>query len=144
MRDGEVVFDDGEKTVHTFNENGLCVQTIDYDANGNIRFDIRYQIDPLQRIVGWTVLDGRGETVKRFEVDFNSQNMEIEKRQFGADGMLERQQRYIYDNDNRRVEEQHFDSTGMLRSRKVFTSIDGETSEKYYDLQGNLLSGPAA
>ncbi len=144
MRNEEVVFEDGEKTVHTFNEAGLCVRTIDYDAARNIRFDIQYEVDPRQRIVGWRVFDGNGNIVKRFEVDFYSRDLEIEKRQYGGNGKLERQQRFIYDDNNRRLEEQHFDATGTLRSRKVFTLINGETIEKYYDVQGNPISGPAA
>lgn len=144
MRIEEVVFENGDKTVHTFNDAGLCVRTIDYDAAGNIRFDIQYDVDPWQRIVGWKVFDGNGNTVKRFEVDFDSQGFEIEKRQYDADSKLERLQRCVYDDNNQRIEEQHFDATGTLRSRKVFTSNGDETIEKYYDVQGNLIGGPAA
>ena len=42
------------------------------------------------------------------------------------------------------LEEQHFDANGTLRSRKVFTSIGGETIAQYYDVQGNPIEGPAA
>lgn len=144
MRTEEVIFENAEKTVNTFNDAGVCVRTIDYDAAGSIRFDIRYDVDLSQRVVGWKVLDGNGNTVKRFEVDFDSQGLEIEKRQFDADGKLERLQRFVYDENNRRIEEQHFDGTRKLRSRKVLTLIGGETITKYYDVEGNPISGPAA
>lgn len=144
MRTEEVVFENGDKTVHAFNDAELCVRTIDYDAAGNVRFDIQYDPDHLQRIVGWRVFDGNGNIVKRFEVDFDSQDLEIEKRQYGPSGKLERLQRYKYDDNNRRLEEQHFDATLTLRSRKVFMSIHGEAIERYYDVHGNPISGPAA
>jgi hypothetical protein len=144
MRTEENIFEDGAKTVHTFNDAGSCVQTTDYDAGGNIGNDIHYDVDPLQRVVGWKVFDANGNTIKRFEVDFDSQGFEIEVRQFGANGNLERLKRYLYDDNNRRIEEQHFDATRTLRSRKVFTSVGNETIAKYYDVQGNPLKGPAA
>jgi len=86
MRTEEVAFDNGDKTVHTFNDAGLCVRTTDYDAAGEIRYDVKYEVDSSQRVVGWKVFDDKGNIVKRFEVDFDSQGREIEKRQFGADG----------------------------------------------------------
>ena len=144
MRTEEVVFEDGDKTVHTFNDAGLCVRTTDYEADGSIRFDIQYEVDQHQRIVGWNVFDSQENIVKRFEVDFDSRDLEIEKRQYNGDGKLERQQRFIYDDDNRRLEEQHFDATGTLRSRKLSTVVNGETVEQYFDVQGNPLTGPAA
>ena len=144
MRTEEVVFESGDKTVHTFNDAELCVRTTDFDAVGNIRFDIQYEVDACQRVVGWKVFDDNGNTIKRFEVDFDSQGLEIEKRQYGAEGKLERLQRYVYDNNYRRIEEQHFDATVTLRSRKVFTLRGDETISNYYDVQGNPIDGPAA
>lgn len=144
MRTEEVVFESGDKTVYTFNDAGVCVRTIDYDAAGSVRFDIKYDVDRYQRVVGWKVLDGNAKTIKRFEVDFNSDGFEIEKRQYGDDDKLERLQRFVYDQNNRRIEEQHFDGIGKLRSRKVFTSRGGETIATYYDVQGNQIRGPAA
>jgi hypothetical protein len=144
MRTEEVVFENGDNRVHVFNDAGVCMRTTDYDAAGNIRFDIQYDVDPAQHVVGWKVLDVNGNTVKQFEVDFDSLRGLIEKRQNGADGELERLQLYVYDDHNRRIEEQHCDATGTLRSRKVFTSIGGEKIAKYYDVQGNPIDGPAA
>ena len=144
MRTEEVVFDSGDKTVHIFNDDELCVRTTDFDAVGNIRFDIQYEVDACQRVVGWKVFDGNGNTIKRFEVDFDSQGLEIEKRQYGAEGELERLQRYVYDNNNRRIEEQHFDATVTLRSSRVFTLTGNETIANYYDARGNPIDGPAA
>ena len=143
MRSEEVVVDDGDKTVHVFNEAGVCVRTTDYEADGSVRYDIQYDVDPSQRVVGWKVFDGSGNLVKRFEVDFDSQGFETEKRQYGADDKLERQQRFVYE-DDRRIEEQHFDAAGQLRSRTVFTSAGDETIATYYDVHGNPIPGPAA
>ena len=72
MRTEEVVFENGDKTVHSLNDAGLCVRTVDYDTTGNIRFDIKYDVDLWQRIVGWKVFDGNGNIAKRFEVDFDA------------------------------------------------------------------------
>ena len=143
MRTEEVVLEDGEKTVHIFNDAGVCVRTTDYEADGSVRYDIQYDVDPSQRVVGWKVFDGNENLVKQFEVVFDSQGLEIEKRQYGANGKIERLQRFAYEN-NRRIEEQHFDAGGQLRSRKVFTSEGGETIARYYDVQGNPIPGPAA
>ena len=143
MRTEEAVFANVEKTVHTYNDAGVQIRTVDYDADGNIRFDIQYDVDPLQRVVGWKVLDGNGNTIKRFEVDFDSQGLEIEHRQYGSRDELERRERYLYDDDYQRVEEQHFDAAGTLRSRRVLTSTDGNLAG-YYDEHGNPLDGPAA
>jgi hypothetical protein len=142
MRTEEIVFENGEKTVHTFNNAGSCVRTTDYEASGSIRYDIQYDVDPSQRVVGWKVFDSNGNTLKRFEIDFD-EGREIEKRQYGADDKLERLQRFVYEND-RRIEEQHFDAAGKLRSSKVFTSVGGETVARYYDVEGNPIAGPAA
>jgi hypothetical protein len=144
MRTEEAVFENGEKTVHTYNDAGMQVRTVDYDAAGNIRFDIQYDVDTFQRVVGWKVLDGNGNTVKRFEVDFDEQGLEIETRQYGSRDELERRERYLYDDDNERVEEQHFDAAGILRSRRVLTSTGDGNLTGYYDAQGNPLDGPAA
>jgi hypothetical protein len=143
MRTEEAVFANGEKTVHTYNDAGVQIRTVDYDGDGNIRFDIQYDVDPLQRVVGWKVLDGNGNTVKRFEVDFDSQGLEIEHRQYGSRDELERRERDLYDDDDQRVEEQHFDAAGILRSRRVLTSTEGNLAG-YYDEHGNPLDGPAA
>ena len=143
MRTEEVVYDDGT-TVHTYNDAGVCVRTTDYDAEGNIEIDIQYDVDPLQQVVGWKVFDGEGKIVKRFEVDFDSLGLETEKRQYGADGTLDRLQRFLYDENHRRIEDQHFDGALQLRSKRVYTYEDGKTIAKYYDLEGNEIQGPAA
>jgi hypothetical protein len=109
MRTEEVVLEDGEKTVHIFDDAGVCVRTTDYEVDGSVRFDIQYDVDPSQRVVGWKVFDSNESLVKQFEVIFDSQGLEIEKRQYGADGKLERLQRFVYEND-RRIEEQRFDA----------------------------------
>lgn len=49
----------GDKTIRTYNDAGLCVRTTDYDVAGNIRCDIHYDLDPLQRVVGWKVFDAK-------------------------------------------------------------------------------------
>ncbi|MFN2406642.1 MAG: hypothetical protein ABR594_11345 [Pyrinomonadaceae bacterium] len=144
MRTEEVVFDDGDKTVHTFNDAGVILRTIDYDAAGNIRFDIQYDVDSSQLVRAWKVFDREGKIVNRFEVDFDSLGLEIEKRQYGADGTLDRLQRFLYDENHQRIEDQHFDGTLQLRSKRVYTSIDGERIAKYYDVQRNEIRGPAA
>ena len=144
MRTEEEVFDDGDKTVHAFNDAGVILRTINYDAGGNIRFDIQYEVNPSNLVRGWRVFDREGKIVKRFEVDFDSLGLEIEKRQYGADGTLDRLQRFVYDENHQRIEDQHFDGTGQLRSKRVYTYIDGETIAKYYDLQRNQIERPAA
>lgn len=60
MRTKEVVYEDGDKTVHTFNEAGKCVRTVDFEEDGSVRFDIQYDVDQQQRTVGWKVFDGKG------------------------------------------------------------------------------------
>lgn len=144
MRTEEVFFDNGDRTVYTYNDAGVILRTTDYDAAGNIRFDIQYDVDSSQLVRGWKVFDREGKIVKRFEVDFDSLGMETEKRQYGADGTLDRRQQFVYDENHQRIEDQHFDRTGQLRSKRVYTYIDGETIAKYYDLEGNEIQGPAA
>lgn len=144
MRTEEVLFDNGDRTVYIFNDAGVILRTTDYDAAGNIRFDIQYDVDSSQLVRGWKVFDREGKIVKRFEVDFDSLGRETEKRQYGADGTLDRLQQFVYDENHQRIEDQHFDGTGQLRSKRVYTYINGETIAKYYDLEGNEIQGPAA
>ena len=144
MRTEEVVSTEGDKTVYTYNDAGCTVRTTDYDASGNIVCDIHYDIDGLQHIVGWKVLDANANILKRFEVDYDSKGLEIEHRQYGNDDKLERQEKYLYDDNNQRVEEQHYDAAGTLRSRKIYTSTGEGTNAQYYDAMGNPIAGPAA
>jgi hypothetical protein len=143
MRTEEVLFDGGDKTVYTYND-GVILRTMDYDAEGNIRFDIQYEVDPANLVRGWKVFDREGKIVKRFEVDFDSLGLETEKRQYGADGTLDRLQRFLYDENHQRIEDQHYDGTLQLRSKRVYKYIDGETIAKYYDVEGNEIERPAA
>lgn len=142
MRTEEVVLEDGYKSVVTYNDLGLQIRTTDYDAAGNISLDIHYNLDDLQRVVGWTIYDSAQKTLKRFEVDYSPEGLEIETRQFGGDGELERRERYLYENDQR-AEEQHFDASGTLRSRKIYESNGDQATAKYYDALGNPIDGPA-
>src|SRR5688500_200267 len=130
MRTEEVFCGNGDRTVYTYNEAGVNLRTINYDAEGNIQFDIQYEVDPANLVRGWKVFDGEGNIVKRFEVDFDSLGLETEKRQYGADGTLDRLQRFVYDENHQRIEDQHFDGNLQLRSKRVYTSIDGERNSE--------------
>ena len=143
MRTKEVVSSDGDRTVYIYNDAGLQLRTTDYDANGNVVFDIHYKINPLEQFVGWKVFDANGSVVKRFEVDYDTLGLEIERRQYGSDDKLERRVKYLYDDDNELIEEHHIDPAGQLRSKKVYTSRGDEIIENYYDVQGNPIDGPA-
>ena len=118
MRTEEMVFDGGDKAVYTYNDAGVNLRTINYDAEGNIQFDIQYEVDPANLVRAWKVFDREGKIVKRFEVDFDSLGLETEKRQYGADGTLDRLQRFLYDENHQRIEDQHFDGTLQLRSKR--------------------------
>lgn len=142
MRTEEIVLTDGSKTVYTYNDAGLQVRTTDYDTDGSVCFDIHYEVDALQRVVGWRVFNKNGDTLKRFEVDHNLDGLEIEKRQYNGDGNLERREKYLY-NDGVLVEAQQFDGAGILRSRKIYTSTNDGVSAQYYDALGNPIKGPA-
>lgn len=144
MRTEEVVLEDGYKNVVTYNDLGLMVRQSDYDADGNMCLDIHYDLDDVQRVVGWTIFDHAKKILKRFEVDYSPENLEIETRQYGSDGELERLERYLYDENNLQSEEQHFDASGILRSRKIYESNEGQRTAKYYDADGNPIDGPAA
>ena len=144
MRTREVVSSDGDRTVYIYNDGGLQLRTTDYDENGNVLFDIHYESNALQQIVGWKVFDANGSVVKRFEVDYDSHGLKIEHRRYGSDDKLERREKYLYDDDNQLIEEQQIDPTGQLRSKKVYTSRGDETIANYYDVQGNPIDGPAA
>ena len=143
MRTEEIVLPDGYKSVLTYDDAGLQVRTTDYDAEGNICLDIHYDFDQRQRVVGWKVFDSAQNTLKRFEVDYSPEGLETETRQYGDNGKLERRERYLYDSNNVLAEEQHFDAIGVLRSRKVYERNGADKSAKYYDIDGNVLDGPA-
>jgi YD repeat-containing protein len=143
MRTEETVLTDGSKTVYTYNDAGLHVRTTDYDEDGNIYFDIHYEVDTLQRVIGWRVLDKNGNTLKRFEVDHDLEGLEIENRQYGGDDSLERREKYLYDDNGVLVETQHFDATGILGSREIYTPTHDGVSSQCYDALGNPIDSPA-
>jgi hypothetical protein len=139
-------FENGSRTTYIYDDAGIQLRTTDYDADGNIIYDIHYEHNELGDITGWKVYNRKGAMFRRFEVDYYAPGLESENREYGEDGNLIRRTVHVYDSENIETEEHYYDSQGVLRGKGIIERDEnGEYIDtKYYDTDGNVLSNPAA
>lgn len=109
-----LVSEDGSSTVYTFDDAGNQIRMTDYDLDGHVTCDCSYQYNESGNVIGWQVFNGSGEMICRFEVDYDSQFLESELREYGADRQLARRELYFYDIEGRKIVEQQYDAGGNL------------------------------
>jgi hypothetical protein len=114
MRTETHEFEDGSRSVFVYDDADRQVRTTDYDSNGALTFDIHYTYNESGDAIGWQVFNGTGEMIRRCEVDYDSNGLETEDREYGADGRLVRRGLYFYDAEGRKTGEQHYDAEGNL------------------------------
>jgi YD repeat-containing protein len=97
MRTETSEWDDGSRTIYSYDDAGNRIQTTDRDADGRVTTDIHYQHDQSGNCIGWKVYDRQGVLAHRFEVDHFASGLESENREYDVGGNLVRREVYFYD-----------------------------------------------
>ena len=118
----------------------------DYDLSGQSTLDCFYENNERGQAVGWRVIDGAGQLIRRFEVDYDLPFRQEQSREFDGSGNLIRCERRIYDSEDRETEVEHYDSQGILRSKAILERDQNGAYLRttYCDPEGRPLVGPAA
>jgi antitoxin component YwqK of YwqJK toxin-antitoxin module len=108
-------FDDGSRTIYTYDDDGNQLRTTDYDPEGSMTCDIHYENNESGDVTCWKVYrNGSSEVFRRFEVDYDSDGFESEVREYGEGGALLTRETPAYDESGRRTGSKTFDAEGNL------------------------------
>ncbi len=89
MKKDTIDFEDGSKTIYYYDESNLEIRVEEIDQSGKIIMTVEKEYDTLGKCMGWTVNDSKGSLIKRFELAYDDNGMEIETRQYDNRGNLE-------------------------------------------------------
>jgi hypothetical protein len=78
----------GYRSDYTYDDAGLHVRTTDYDADGNLTFDIYNPHNESGDVIGWKVYGREEQITRSFEVDYYSPGLESEIREYREDDRL--------------------------------------------------------
>jgi hypothetical protein len=101
MRTETHKLEDGYRSVYTYDDAGLNVRTTDYDAEGNLTFDIHYEHNESGDVIGWKVYGREGRLIRRFEVVYDSHGLESETREYEENDRLISRKLSMHDSENR-------------------------------------------
>jgi len=89
MKKDTVDFEDGSKTIYYYDDSNLEIRVEEIDQNGKIIMTVEKDYDESGKCAGWTVSDAKGALIKRFELAYDENGVEIETRQYDNRGNLE-------------------------------------------------------
>ncbi|HYV91638.1 MAG TPA: hypothetical protein VE978_07645 [Chitinophagales bacterium] len=126
------------KNTSRYDAHGNVIESIDYDANGNVKDREQFQFNRHDDEVQYIHLSHDGKVLKKTVTQYNKWNNPVEKISYDASGNVIEKTSYTYNTSNDVVSEitndkegkvirktlYDYDNRGMLISRKIYNERD--------------------
>ncbi len=121
-----------EKTVTHFNQDGLKISSMTYDATGNLTSRMEYTYNSNGQPETLTTYDAEGKLTRRTERVYNSDGLTTKVSWYDAAGKLTGWRDFVYDSDGQPVKFIDYDADGTFTGWQEYIYADGRLDSIQY------------
>lgn len=121
-----------EKTVTHFNQDGLKISSMTYDATGNLTSRMEYTYNSNGQPETLTTYDAEGKLTRRTERVYNSDGLTTKVSWYDAAGKLTGWRDFVYDSDGQPVKFIDYDADGTFTGWQEYIYADGRLDSTQY------------
>lgn len=121
-----------EKTLTHFNQDGLEISNMTYDATGNLTSRMEYTYNSNGQPETLTTYDAEGKLTRRTERAYNSDGLTTKVSWYDAAGKLTGWRDFVYDSDSQPVKFIDYDADGTFTGWQEYIYADGRLDSIQY------------
>lgn len=121
-----------EKTVTHYNQDGLKISSMTYDATGNLTSRMEYTYNSNGQPETLTTYDAEGKLTRRTERVYNSDGLTTKVSWYDAAGKLTGWRDFVYDSDGQPVKFIDYDADGTFTGWQEYIYADGRLDSIQY------------